>query len=210
MKNSKLIQTSICFFIIALIVMMPIAFAEEIRATDGVILKNSAKNQGSASSKKGSDSGSIVYAFPGLAAWLVALISPYITAIVVGAAVIIVGYVIYRVGYSTWVYYTASTYSSVTDYSLKHINDFPWIWSRSPPPKDFKDKCLKNMNSKSATKYIQNDGRLISYDPSNYMISIGETDGKVVVNCFPAGSTKSAAEKYIAKKVKDGVWKLIK
>ncbi|MFA5175916.1 MAG: hypothetical protein WC413_01485 [Candidatus Nanoarchaeia archaeon] len=199
MKNYKLV--SISFFLAALIIMLPICLAEEIKTTDGVILKdsNSAK---SASPQR--QANSFVNLFPGLSAVIVAIISPFVTAIAVAAAVIVGGYVVYRIGYSTWIYYQAYSYSNLIEY--KHINDFPNIWSSSPPTKtQFKNECKKNMNSKSVERYIQvRDGRSVAYNPSTRMLTIGDKNGKDIITCFP----KSRSD--VNKEVSRGNWKRIR
>lgn len=206
MKNIKPI--SICLFLAALIVMLPICFADEIRTSEGVTL---AKNTDSAKDPKNNkvasaQAASVANIFPGLAAWLVALISPFVTYIAIGAALIAAGYVIYRVGYSVWTYYNAYNYNNVDYHAYnEHKTEFQNIWgSKIPSKSDFDKKCKENMNSKSVQRYIQvSDGRSIAYNSATKMLTVGETDGKLVVTCF-----KKSPED-VAKEVSKGLWKKI-
>ena len=176
--------------------MLPVSFADEIRTTEGVTL---AKNNDS------SKVASIAYAFPGLVSWLAAILyAAGITYIAVGAAVIAGGYLVYHIGKIAWTYYNAYKYSKLIEY--KHIKDFPWIWKSPPSKKDFEKKCKDNMNSKSVNRYIQvKEGRSVAYNPSNWMITVGDTNGKDIITCFP-----DKYGDYVARKVRDGVWKRIK
>lgn len=127
-------------------------------------------------------------------------------AVGVGIAVIAGGYLVYHVSTSVYYYYKAYTYTRVSDHAYTlHAYDFPWIWSSKPPKSTFDSKCKSNMNSKTSEKYIQAyDKRLISYNPSNLMVSVGDTDGVTVITCFP----KSRAD--VDKKVRTGEWIKVK
>jgi len=170
-------------FLGVLIVMLPICFAEELQATDGVTASS-----GIDKTKTGPvQSSSYIDFFPGLVYWLAVLIAPFVTFIAISAAVVVAGYVVYRVGYSIWIYYTAYSYTSLSSHAYDHINDFPNIWKGTPPRKDFEKKCKDNMNSKSSSiqRFIQlSDGRSIAYDPITQMVTIGETDGKNIITCY--------------------------
>ncbi len=193
MKNTKPIF--VCVFLIALIVMLPVCFADEIRATEGVTLT---KKTGSTKDQKNSEdasaqSASAGYNFPGLPMWLILLIVPYVTYIAIGATVIAAGYVVYRVGYSIWTYYNAYSYSKWYNHHsyTKHIvnkYEFENIWGKTKPTRNqFEDKCKKTINSKSSSilKFIQrSNGRFIAYDTLTKMIVVGETDGKTIVTCY--------------------------
>jgi len=131
----------------------------------------------------------------------------YIAISAVGAAVIAGSYVVWHKAVSTYSYFTAYGYTTVQDYAYKHAMEFPNIWGSGvkPPQSTFNKKCKDNMNSKTALKYIQKaDGRLLSYNPSTMMLSIGEPDGKTVMNCFP----KPYAD--VLKKVSTGEWIKVK
>lgn len=193
MNNDKTLL--ICLFLVSLIVMLPVVFAQEIKATDGVTFQ---KNTDSSKLKNGrivsAQTTVAVDAFVGLVGWLASLLSAAgITFIVVGAAVIIGGYVIYRAGKTAWTYYTAYSYSKWYDHHSykKHIinsYEFENIWSKKKPTeKQFEDKCKDSINGKSSNilKFIQkSNGRFISYDTVTKMIVVGETDGKTIVTCY--------------------------
>lgn len=205
MQKIKLL--SICFFLVTLIVMLPVCFADEIKTTEGVTLaKNSDSTKDQKNSKVASaQAASVTNAFPGLVSWLAAILSAAgITYIAIGAAVIVGGYLVYHVGKTAWTYYNAYKYSKLIEY--KHIRNFPWIWKSPPSKKNFEKKCKDNMNSKSVNRYIQvSDGRNVAYNPSNGMITIGDTNGKDIITCFP-----DKYGDYVARKVREGVWEKIK
>jgi phosphatidylserine decarboxylase len=138
-----------------------------------------------------------------LPAWLSTTLQSFgIYGIVVGAVVVAGGYVVYHVSTYVYSYFTAYRYTTVSSHAyLDHAYDFPNIWSSKPPKATFDQKCKDNMNSKSALKYIQKyDGRLLSYNTATGMVSVGETDGKTVITCFP----KPYAD--VLKKVRTGEW----
>jgi hypothetical protein len=131
----------------------------------------------------------------------------YIAVSAIGAAVIAGAYVVWHKAVNSYSYFTAYGYTTVQDYAYKHAAEFPNIWGSGviPPKADFNKKCKDNMNSKTALKYIQKaDGRLLSYNPTTMMLSIGEPDGKTVMNCFP----KPYAD--VLKKVSTGEWIKVK
>jgi hypothetical protein len=99
-------------------------------------------------------------------------------------------------------YFTAFAYKKVSNHAYsEHAYDFPNIWKGKPTKSKFDEKCKDNMNRKSAQKYIQkSDKRLISYNPSTEMLSVGDDDGKTVITCF----RKSQAD--VNKKVRTGEW----
>ncbi len=205
MKNTKPIF--VCVFLIALIVMLPVCFADELRATEGATLT---KNNDSSKDQKNSNVASATDAFPGLVAWLVALISPFVSYIAIGAAVIVVGYFIYRIGYSTWVYYKAYSYSTWKDHHAykEHIvdsYDFANIWgSKKPSQKTFEDKCKATINSKSVQRYVQkSNGANIVFDSATRMLVIGLADGKTIDTCYKTDQS------YVNRKVNNGLWKKI-
>jgi hypothetical protein len=131
-----------------------------------------------------------------------ALASVGITYVAVGVAVIAGGYLVYHVSSSAYSYFTAYKYYYVSDHAYIHAAEFPNIWGSSIPSKTtFNNKCRDNMNSKSNLKYIQKyDKRLISYNPTTRMVTVGDTDGKTVITCFP----KPKAD--VDKKVATGEW----
>ena len=193
----------ICFFLASLIVMLPVCFADEVRTTEGVTLAKSSDSSKDQKNGKAVQSASVANAFPGLVGWLAAILSAAgIIYIAVGAAVIVGGYLVYHVGKTAWTYYNAYKYLKLIEY--KHINDFPNIWKKTPSRKDFEKKCKDNMNSKSVERYIQvKDGRSIAYNPSTLMLTVGDTNGKDIITCFP----KKRAD--IDKEVSKGRWKKI-
>jgi hypothetical protein len=122
--------------------------------------------------------------------------------LIVGAAVIAGGYLVYHASSSVYSYFTAYTYTTVSSHAYTHALEFPTIWGgRKPSTTEFNNECKKTMNSKSLPKYVQKyDGRLISYNPSTGMVAVGETDGKTVITCFP----KPQAD--VTKKISTGEW----
>jgi hypothetical protein len=123
--------------------------------------------------------------------------------VAVGVAVIGGAYVVYHYSSTAYSYFTAYSYSYVSNHAWDvHKYDFPNIWGSVPPSRTtFNSKCKDNMNSKSAQKYIQKyDKRLISYNPLTKMVSIGETDGKTIITCYPKTQTD------VNKKVATGEW----
>lgn len=127
-----------------------------------------------------------------------------IYVISVGAVFIVGGYLVYRVSTSTYSYFRSYAYTTVSDHAwLEHAYDFPNIWGSGVKPSKttFDNKCKDNMNSKTAQKFIQKyDGRLLSWNPTTKMVSVGDTDGKTVITCFP----KSSAD--VLKKQSTGEW----
>ncbi len=172
-----------------LLVMLPVCFAEENTTEEKTV---------------GQRQNAPAYInFPGLASSIAALlVSAGFAYVAIGAAVVVGGYVIYRAAEYTWTYYKAYSYSKLIEY--KHINQFPNIWKRTPSRKDFEKKCKKNMNSKSVERYIQTaDGRSIAYNPSTLMLTVGSTNGKDIITCFP----KKRID--VDKAVSKGRWKRI-
>jgi len=109
---------------------------------------------------------------------------------------------VYHVSSSVYSYFTAYKYTTVSSHAYLHALEFPNIWGgRKPSTTEFNNKCRDNMNSKSSWKFIQKyDKRLISYNPTTGMVSVGETDGKTVITCFP----KPKAD--VLKKQSTGEW----
>lgn len=127
---------------------------------------------------------------------------------IVGTAIIAGAYAVWHKTVSTYSYFTAYAYTTVSDHAYpEHALEFPNIWGAGvkPPKADFDKKCRDNMNSKSTLKYIQKyDGRLLSYNTATRMLSVGATDGKTVITCFP----KPYAD--VLKKVSTGEWIKVK
>ncbi len=190
------IKVSAVILISLLLIMLPVCFAQEINEEQKI------KNE------QQPIPASYYYNFPGLVTWIVAILfSVGVTYIAIGVAVIATGYIVYRVSYSTWIYYSAYNYKTLTKHAYDHRYDFPNIWKVPPSKSKFKKECLNNMNSKSSKieRYIQvADGRSIAYNPSTGMLTVGDINGKDIITCFP--KTKSD----VLKEVSKGRWKKIK
>jgi len=174
----------------ALIVMLPVAFAQGVQMTDGVGTKSptkAASTDGTARPTASAQAAtSAAGAFIGLPAFLVSLLSTAgIAYILVGAAVVLFGWVIFHAASTAWVWYTAYRYSQMSEHAYKHINHFPNIWKTGPPSrKQLEQKCKETINSKSMERYIDTaNGRFIGYNRLNQMYVVGETDGKTIVSC---------------------------
>src|SRR3989338_8064467 len=167
----------VSFFLISVIVASQVSFAKE-------------TNDYQSPNRKEIPQAAPGNLFPGLVGWVAAILtSAGITYIAIGAAVIVGGYIIYRVAQSTWTYYKAYSYSKWYDHHAyqKHIQDvyeFENIWgNKKPSRKQFEKRCKETINNKSSRiwKFIQKGNkRLIAYDSLTNMVVVGETDGKTI------------------------------
>lgn len=180
-------KTMLAFVLALLVMRLPVLAAEAQRAEAAAV-------------KPGPGQAAAV--LPG---WLTLILAAAgIKVIVVGGVVIVGGWLVYRAASAAWTWYAAYSYNTFPDHAYKHINEFPRIWPKPPSKQKFKEKCLQNMNSKNVERYIQiADQRSVAFSPGLEMVTIGETDGKTIVNCMP----HSKAD--VAKKVAKGLWKKI-
>jgi len=126
-----------------------------------------------------------------------ALTGAGVTSVAVGAVVVAGGYVVYHYGSILWKYYFSNRYSTVDSHAyMLHGSEFPGLTKTQ-----FDDKCKQNQNSATTTKYWQySDNRLIAYNPSTQMLTVGETNGQLVVTCFKANLD------YVLRQVTTGRW----
>lgn len=148
-----------------------------------------------------------IEAFPGLtSAVAYAIYGSGVSSVAVGAGVVAAGYIVYRLGTTAWKYWTANRYTTVTDHSTLHMKDFSNIWGTAGPSRaQWDQKCKDTMNKASNMKFYQiSDGRMISYDQSIEMMTVGETDGKTIITCtrYKLSNVNS--------KLAQGAWKLLK
>lgn len=140
----------------------------------------------------------LTYYLPGLSTTVATAISGAgFTTVAVGAVVVAGGYVVYHYGTTLWKYYYATRYTTVDSHAyMLHGTEFGALTKTQ-----FDDKCKQNQNSMSNVKYWQySDNRLISYNPTSKMLTVGEKDGKLVVTCFKANLD------YVLRQVSTGKW----
>ncbi len=183
-----------------LLVMLPVCFAEQNTTEEKSVVQR--------------QNAPAYINFPGLASSIAALlVSAGIVYVAIGAAVVVGGYLIYRITEYTWTYYRLYSYSTMTEHAYKHINDFPNIWKKTPSRKNFEKKCKENMNSKSKgiKRYVQKKGapweigRNIAYNSKTGMITVGETNGKTIITCF-----RDKDGSYVKSKVYEKIWESLK
>jgi hypothetical protein len=212
-KNKNSLVYIVATLLCALVITIPIVYAQQLRidSTDvgvGDASGNGLSNTNTNNGKNTNDNSPVTkgaYLFPGLTSAIASLLAGAgITYLLIGVAVIVGGYVVYRIGYSAWMYYHAYSYTQLSSHGYDHINDFPNIWKKPQSKKDFENKCKDNMNSKSVERYVQSDGRSIAYNPSTQMVTVGEVDGKTVVTCYKDKdiSSKTRGNNPIWKRVK--------